>query len=371
MVGEPSGRLLSPKKPGVLLDLGWSAVTPLLFAAFAVFAGRVVPDPGPDGAITPELQTTAIILGLTCLTSTSLVALLVIAPSRSLRQQLFSLFYRDMRDVAWLNVWSFLGLPLWIAAIALIGAAPANWIDMGLAPVFTFALALFAPIRSERPNSWFALLGAAFSFAAVVLVTTYSLTLTLSLLGIVIAVVSSWGTVGASGVISSLQRRGNAEGALKRGPIVLMFARNLLAIAVLATALPLLSSGQEISASLSTTMQPEYFAGVVLLWILPNFLFISFLKKRALVFSAVMWAFLPVFTSLLAFGQHIGEIGIDAIVAAPATTVAQAFEQTGVPWYALAGATACLVVSFWLLDLGQQAQKRRQQLTDATAVAPA
>lgn len=367
-----------PKKPSLLRDLGWSAVTPLLFAAFSLFSQGLTAE-RVEKSIAPQAQANALMLGLACVVSTSLVALVLIAPQRRLRQQLFSLFRHDLAAVMWLNFWSALGLPLWIAAITIVTAAHANWIDMGLAPVFTFVLALFAPVRSERSTSWLTLASIAFSIGGVALVIGFmvvgaprgdSAPFDIFILGVAIAIVSSAGTVGAGKIASTLQAPDRVGGGPECGPVVVLFARNILAMIILAALFPVFVPEPLVSSTLSRAARWDYAFWVFALSVVPNFLWFAFVKRRKFKYSGIMWSFMPIFTTLLAVAGTVS-FSLDKTIRESAATIVDAFEAANVPLPVFVGATVCVVISYVLMELGDRAEKRRQALQEASAPAPA
>lgn len=306
-------------KPGTLASLALGLPVPILFALYSVYLGAIRPAAGLVRVLA-SVQAACFACA-----ATAVIGLLVLI-ARSEVRETFARLRANLLNLVWLNLFTVLGPPLYFVAVILLGAAAANWIDLGATPLITFGIgALTADIwlrlwRQHRVAARgiirlkliavsLAVIGVGGVSAEVLAHEADSGT---HLLGVLIALLSAVGTAASGHFIGSLQK-----GSRPLSPGALLPLRYTLPTLVLAGFWMFQSRRVGAEGIVLQARPAAYVAALLCLYVLPNYLYVLVLKKRGLLYSGYLWALLPVFASLAEW-----LFSKNAVSLSPLTTVA-------------------------------------------------
>lgn len=284
---------------GPLRSLALGLPVPLLFALYSVYLGAVRPEPGPLRALA---STRAACLACA---ATALVGFLVLI-SRSELRATWSRLRPNLANLLWLNLFTLLGPPLYFVAVVLLGAAAANWIDLGATPIITFGIGILTSdvwLRLWKQHRAAARGVLGLKFAAVAWAILGVVGVSADVLaretggttpwgGVLIALLSAVGTAASGHYLSALQR-----GSQKLSAGALLPLRYTVPAVAMAAVWALQSGHAEASASVLPDRPALFMVALLGLYVLPNYLYVLVLKKKGLLYSGYLWALLPVFSS--------------------------------------------------------------------------
>lgn len=279
---------------------------PILFALYSVYLGTVRPEDESLRGLA-GIQVACFAMAATAIAG--FLGLMVRDGLRPIQHQ----FRRDLWDILWLNFFTVLGPPLYFVAVVLLGAAPANWIDLGMTPLLTMAAGLWSASASRRPSllMWLGAGLATFGLATVVMDVAQDIQIT-GIAGVILASVSAIGTTGAGVFLQRIQGRDNPI-----SPAALLPIRYVLPSILLAAIWGFVGWRLE-TGRIVVTANPGWFVVALLgLFVLPNYLYVVVVKKKGLLFLGFMWAMLPVFASIAEFIA----LGATGMSLSPWTTV--------------------------------------------------
>lgn len=281
------------KKPaGLAASLALGLSVPLLFALYSVYLGKTRPEQ-------PELRHLG---GAQVAFFAALGASLVGFVPACLQWKLIRDYLKkDLKSIALLIVFTLLGPPLYFVSVALLGPSPANWIDLGMTPVITFVLAVFVH-KEYKSHKGLTISSAVLALIGIGLVMAAMPKQTLAgkegVAGVVIALVSAFGTSGAGSCLNTVQQGQNKVGL---SPLTLLFIRYAIPTVVLAGILAFFGSqAGTYKLALNDTMSTAVIA-IAALFVLPNVIYIQVTARKSLMFTGYMWALLPVFGSVAEF----------------------------------------------------------------------
>lgn len=287
-------------KPGPVASLAMGLPVPVLFALYSVYLSAIRPAAGP-------LRILASVQAACFACAATAVVGFVVLLARSEVGVTLSRLRANFLPLIWLTLFTVLGPPLYFVAVILLGAAAANWIDLGATPLITFGIgtltadvwlklwrqhrtAARSVIRLKILAVSLAVVGVAGVTAEVLAHETMSGT---HLMGVLIALLSAVGTAASGYFLGVLQK-----GEQKLTPQALLPLRYTLPTLVLA-GFWLVQSGRAGATSIVLQAQPAvYLAALLCLYVLPNYLYVLVLKKKGLLYSGYLWALLPVFSSV-------------------------------------------------------------------------
>ncbi len=276
---------------GIWASLALGLPVPLLFALYSVYLG----------AVRPEDQHLRNLAGIqAAFLATTLTALLGARSALQDWSVTRRFIARDARNLAWLNLFTFLGPPLYFVAITMLGPSPANWIDLGMTPALTIGAAIVLR-KEDQPHGRLANTAVLLASAGILIVmwdvTKQPAVGLAGALGIVIACVSAVGTAGAGVCLSAVQR--DHQDVLS--PASLLFLR--YSIPAVALGVFWLVEGARVGTFgfVLTDSAASFLVALAVLFVVPNYIYVVVLKKKTLMFSGYMWALLPVFGSVAEF----------------------------------------------------------------------
>lgn len=288
------------QRGSAIASLAMGLPVPILFALYSVYLGAIRPAEGPIRSLASSQAAC-----FAC-AATALVGFMVMVARSEVRSTLARL-RANFINLLWLNLFTLLGPPLYFVAVILLGAAAANWIDLGATPIITFGIGtLTADVwltlwRHHRAaaRGIFRLKIAAVSLA-IVGVAGVSLDVLLHeteggthWVGVGIALLSSVGTAASGHFLGALQR-----GEQKLSPGALLPLRYTFSTLVLAAFWAIQGSRVGTTAIVLQARPLLYVAALLGLYVLPNYLYVLVLKRKGLLYSGYLWALLPVFASV-------------------------------------------------------------------------
>lgn len=352
-------------RPGPVASLALGLPVPVLFALYSVYLGAVRPEAGPL-RILASVQAACFACA-----ATAVIGFLVLI-ARSEGRETLSRLRANFMNLVWLNLFTVLGPPLYFVAVILLGAAAANWIDLGATPLITFGIGTFTAdvwlrlwrqhrtaargiLRMKMLAVALAVVGVGGVSAEVLAHETDSGT---HLLGVVIALLSALGTAASGYFLGTLQK-----GDQKLSAGALLPLRYTLPTLVLA-AFWMIQGSRAGSTELVLQANPAtYIAALLCLYVLPNYLYVLVLKKKGLLYSGYLWALLPVFASMAEWVFR-GRAGLSL---SPVTSLAGGVVILAA---ALLDAWADAMASEFEKRLGDGAASGSAQLPDGNAAVP-
>lgn len=307
-------------RPGAVASLALGLPVPMLFALYSVYLGAIRPAAGVV-RILASVQAACFACA-----ATAVIGLLVLV-ARSEVRKTFSRLRANLLNLVWLNLFTVLGPPLYFVAVILLGAAAANWIDLGATPLITFGIGTLTAdvwlrlwkqhrvaarsiIRLKIVAVLLAVVGVGGVSAEVLAHETESGT---HLLGVLIAMLSAVGTAASGHFLGSLQR-----GSRPLSAGALLPLRYTLPTLVLAGFWLVQSRRVGVAGIVLQANPATYAAALLCLYVLPNYLYVLVLKKKGLLYSGYLWALLPVFASMAEWVFR----GRDGVSLSPVTSLA-------------------------------------------------
>lgn len=287
-------------RPGPVASLALGLPVPMLFALYSVYLGAIRPAAGLL-RILASVQAACFACA-----ATAIVGFLVLVVRSEVRET-FSRLRANFLNLIWLNLFTVLGPPLYFVAVILLGAAAANWIDLGATPLITFGIGTLTAdvwlrlwkhhrvaarsiIRLKIAAVSLAVIGVGGVTAEVLAHETEGGT---HLLGVLIALLSAVGTAASGHFLGSLQK---GSPPLSAGALLPL--RYTLPALVLAGFWTVQSRRAGAAGIVLQASPATYVAALLGLYVLPNYLYVLVLKKKGLLYSGYLWALLPVFASM-------------------------------------------------------------------------
>lgn len=269
--------------------LGAGLGFPFLFAVYTLWFAYISPkEENTIIKVLSSLQFTAIMsVILICFCLPSVVHAIRYPDDSNLVHTL----KKKWRSFILLSIWSLFGPALWATAVALLEPTPATWLELGLIPLFTVILGSIGKNRrnhfKRKELNYFIYLSSFLLFAGVLVIFVDISSLSFVGLSILFGLLGALSTALAGREIEKI----TADGDMPYP--VLLFARFSLTAIVLS----IVSFSFSEKLFVNSTW-PHLIVFGILLFALPNFLYVYLIAHSNLRHSAFMWALLPIFISI-------------------------------------------------------------------------